>query len=72
MIREAWNRLSPRARRHVIVAGIGFVVAATFGHFYFVVVELALGNPWDELVFGIGGAAIASLGYEIATQGRSA
>jgi hypothetical protein len=29
------------------------------------VVELAIGDAWGELVLGLGGAALASLGYEI-------
>lgn len=71
MIREFWNGLSPHARRLWIAAGLGFVVGAVFGDQIFVVVELALGDPWDELVFGIAGAALASVGYELATMGRS-
>jgi hypothetical protein len=71
MIRETWARLSSHARRHLIAAAIGFVIGAVFGDLIFVVVELAVGDPWDELVFGIAGAALASVGYELATLGRS-
>jgi hypothetical protein len=62
---EFWRRLSPHSRELAIVAAIGFVIGAIFGDILFVVVELAIGDPWDELVFGLGGAALASLGYEI-------
>lgn len=55
----------------MIAAGIGFVIGAVFGDLVFVVVELALGNPWDKLVLGIAGAALASVGYELAIMGRS-
>ena len=71
MLREFWNGLSPHARRLWIAAGIGFIVGAIFGDLVFVVVELALGNPWDKLVLGIAGAALASVGYELAIMGRS-
>lgn len=71
MLREFWNGLSPHARRLLIAAGIGFVIGAVFGDLVFVVVELALGNPWDKLVLGIAGAALASVGYELAIMGRS-
>ncbi len=71
MLREFWNGLSRHARRLLISAGIGFVIGAVFGDQVFVVIELALGDPWDELVFGIAGAALASVGYELATMGRS-
>lgn len=62
---EFWHRLSRHSRGLVVVAGIGFVLGATFGDMLFEVVELAVGNGWDELVFGIGGATVACLGYEI-------
>ncbi len=71
MIRETWNGLSRHARGLLIASAIGFVVGAVFGDLVFVVVEIALGDPWDELVFGIAGAALASIGYEIAAMARS-
>jgi hypothetical protein len=72
MSRRSWTRLSPRARTEIIVIAIGFAVGAIFGDQLFVVVEEAIGDPWDELVFGIGGAAIALLGYEIVASFRKA
>jgi len=71
MIRETWNGLSRHARGLLIAAAIGFLVGAVFGDLVFVVVEIALGDPWDELVFGIAGAALASIVYEIAAMARS-
>jgi hypothetical protein len=70
MLRRFWSDLAPRSRRHIVVAGIGFLVGAIFGDKLFVVVELAIGDPWDKLVLGIAGAAIASIVYEIATGFR--
>ena len=66
MVRAYWNGLSRRSRAHIVVAAIGFALGAAFGDVLFVVVEVAVGDPWDELIFGIGGSALASLGYEIA------
>lgn len=54
-----------RSRAHALTVAAGFVVGAVFGDMLFVVVELAIGDPWDELVFGLAGAALASLLYEI-------
>ncbi len=71
MIRETWNGLSPHARGLLIASGVGFVLGAVFGDLVFVVVEIALGDPWDELVFGIAGMALAVVGYEAVTMGRS-
>jgi hypothetical protein len=71
MIRETWNGLSPHARGLLAAAAVGFVIGAVFGDMVFVVIELAIGDPWDELVFGVAGAALASVCYEIATMGRS-
>jgi hypothetical protein len=70
MSRRFWTRLSPRARTEIIVIAIGFVVGATFGDRLFVVVGEAVGAPLDKLVLGIGGAAIALLGYEIVVSLR--
>ncbi len=70
MIRETWNGLSRHARGLLIASAIGFVVGAVFGDLVFVVVELAIGNPWDELVFGVAGAFLTSIAYEVATLGR--
>lgn len=61
-----------RSRAHAIAVAIGFVVGAVFGDRLFVVVELVLGNPWDEIVFGLGGAALASILYELWTTVRRA
>jgi large-conductance mechanosensitive channel len=60
-----------RSRAHAITVAVGFVVGAVFGDLLFVVVELAIGNPWDELVFGLAGAALASILFEIWTFVRS-
>jgi hypothetical protein len=65
MIRRGWNRLSPSARAHIVVAALGFIVGAVFGDLLFIVVEEAVGDPFDDLVFGLAGAAIASLGYDL-------
>ncbi len=54
-----------RSRAHAITVAVGFVVGAVFGDILFVVVELAIGNPWDEIVFGLAGAALASILYEL-------
>lgn len=54
----------------MIVAGLGFVLGAAFGDKVFTVVEVVLGDPWDEVVFGFGGAAMASLLYELVTMNR--
>jgi hypothetical protein len=67
---EFWHRLSPHSRGLAIVAAIGFVIGAILGDVLFEVVELAVGDPWDELIFGLGGAALASLGYEMLASFR--
>ena len=59
-----------RSRAHAITVAVGFVVAAVFGDMLFVVVELAIGAPWDDLVFGLAGAALASILYELWTVMR--
>ena len=71
MFEKLLGRRLFRSRAHAIVVAIGFVVGAVFGDMLFVVVEIALGNPWDELVFGLGGAALASILYELWTFVRN-
>jgi hypothetical protein len=70
MVRKFWLGLSSHARALTIVAAIGFVIGAIFGDMLFIVVEFAIGDPWDGLVLGLGGAALASLGYEIVASVR--
>lgn len=65
MFERFLGRLLFRSRAHAITVAVGFVVGAVFGDILFVVVELAIGNPWDEIVFGLAGAALASILYEL-------
>ncbi|MBM3545812.1 MAG: hypothetical protein FJX54_02570 [Alphaproteobacteria bacterium] len=67
MIKEFWRGLSPHARQIAVVAAGGFVIGAIFGDLIFFVVELAVGDPLDELVFGIAGAVLATVIYETLT-----
>ena len=64
MVRKFWNNLAPHSRTHLIVATIGAIVGALFGDQLFIVVEHAIGSPWDDLVLAIGGAMLASVVYE--------
>lgn len=70
MLGKLFSRPFFRSRAHAIAVAVGFALGAVFGDQLFVVVELALGDPWDELVFGLGGAALASLLYELWTLVR--
>ena len=70
MVRKFWNNLAPHSRTHLVVAAIGAIVGALVGDRLFIVVEHALGDPWDNVVFGIGGAMLASIVYEGVTMFR--
>ena len=65
MIRQRWDRLSPSARAHIVVAAIGFAIGAVFGDLVFGVVEEAVGEYFDDFLFGIADAALASLLYDV-------
>lgn len=67
MLEKFLGRPLFRSPAHAVTVAVGFVVGAVFGDILFVVVELAIGDPWDEIVFGLAGAAIASILYELWT-----